>query len=48
VSLPPKYSLFGKAVTGLDVVAAIEAVGSSSGQPSERVVIEEVTVTEAD
>jgi peptidylprolyl isomerase len=48
VSLPPKYSLFGKAVTGLDVVAAIEAVGSSSGQPGARVVIEQVSIAEAD
>ena len=30
--LPPSYSLFGKVVSGLDTVAAIDAVGSSSGQ----------------
>ncbi|MGC8463381.1 MAG: peptidylprolyl isomerase [Acidimicrobiales bacterium] len=48
VRLPPQYSLFGKVVKGLDVVAAIDAVGSRSGKPSERVVIESVTVTEAD
>ncbi len=48
VRLPPSYSLFGKVVKGLDVVAAIDAVGSRSGKPSERVVIESVTVTEAD
>jgi len=47
-ALPPKYSLFGKVVKGLDVVSAIEAVGSRSGTPSESVVIESVTVTEAD
>jgi cyclophilin family peptidyl-prolyl cis-trans isomerase len=46
--LPPQYSLFGKVVSGLDVVAAIDAVGSSSGTPRERVVINSVTVTEAD
>ncbi len=47
-SLPPSYSLFGKVVSGLDVVKAIEAVGSQSGAPSEPVIIESVTVTEAD
>ena len=48
VQLPPQYSLFGKVVKGLDVVSAIEAVGTSSGSPKEQVVIESVTVTEAD
>ncbi len=48
VSLPPSYSLFGKVVGGLDVVEAIEAVGSRSGSPSEEVVIEAVTITESD
>jgi cyclophilin family peptidyl-prolyl cis-trans isomerase len=47
-ALPPKYSLFGKVVAGLDVVAAIDAVGTPSGKPSESVTIESVTVTEAD
>jgi cyclophilin family peptidyl-prolyl cis-trans isomerase len=46
--LPPQYSLFGKVVSGLDVVSKIDAVGSRSGQPKERVVIESVTITEAD
>lgn len=48
VSLPPLYSLFGKVVAGLDVVAAIEAVGTSSGAPSERVVIDSVRIEETD
>ncbi len=48
VSLPPSYSLFGKVVKGLDVLEAIEAVGSRSGTPSEQVVIESVAVTEAE
>ncbi len=48
VGLPPHYSLFGKVVRGGEVVTAIEATGSRSGAPSERVVIESVTVTEAD
>jgi cyclophilin family peptidyl-prolyl cis-trans isomerase len=47
-ALPPSYSLFGKVVGGLDVVGAIESVGSRSGAPSEKVVIESVTITEAD
>jgi cyclophilin family peptidyl-prolyl cis-trans isomerase len=46
--LPPSYSLFGKVVAGLDVVATIDAVGSSSGKPKEKVTIESVTITEAD
>jgi cyclophilin family peptidyl-prolyl cis-trans isomerase len=48
VALPPKYSLFGKVVSGLDVVAAIDAIGTSSGKPAERVVIETVTIAESD
>jgi len=48
VSLPPSYSLFGKVVKGLDVLTAIEAVGSRSGAPSEQVVIESVAITEAE
>ncbi len=47
-ALPPKYSLFGKVVSGLDVVAAIDAIGTSSGKPQERVVIESVTIDEQD
>lgn len=48
VQLPPQYSLFGKVVKGLDVVAAIDAVGTRSGKPTERVTIESVNITEAD
>lgn len=48
MQLPPSYSLFGKVVSGLDVVAAIDALGSRSGKPTERVVIEAVNITEAD
>ena len=48
VRLPPNYSLFGKAVSGLDVVAAIDSVGTQSGTPKEGVVIQSVTITEAD
>ena len=47
VRLPPLYSLFGKVVKGLDVVATVNGLGSPSGKPSERVVIESVTITES-
>jgi cyclophilin family peptidyl-prolyl cis-trans isomerase len=46
MGLPPQYSLFGKVVKGLDVVSTIDAIGSSSGNPREKVVIESVTITE--
>jgi cyclophilin family peptidyl-prolyl cis-trans isomerase len=47
-SLPPNYSLFGSVVSGGDVVRAIDAVGTRSGTPKERVVMESVTIAEAD
>ncbi|MDQ1424048.1 MAG: hypothetical protein QOD72_1546 [Acidimicrobiaceae bacterium] len=47
--LPPSYSLFGKVVKGLDVVEQIQSVSTGSGdRPSQDVVIEKVTITEAD
>ena len=46
--LPPQYSLFGKVVKGMEVVEAIDSVGTRSGSPTERVVIETVTITESD
>jgi cyclophilin family peptidyl-prolyl cis-trans isomerase len=46
VRLPPQYSHFGEAVSGLDVVEKINAVGTRSGAPKERVVIERVTIEE--
>jgi cyclophilin family peptidyl-prolyl cis-trans isomerase len=48
VRLPPQYSLFGKVVQGLDTLNSIEATGSRSGAPSEKVTIESVTITESD
>jgi peptidylprolyl isomerase len=49
VGLPPQYSLFGKVVKGLDVVAAMEVVDTDrSDRPRTDVVINSVTVTEAD
>ena len=41
------YELFGSVVSGGDVVAAIDAVGTRSGKPNEDVVIESVTIAEA-
>ena len=46
--LPPSYSLFGKVVAGLETVASIDALGSSSGKTKEKVTIESVTIAEAD
>jgi cyclophilin family peptidyl-prolyl cis-trans isomerase len=46
--LPPLYSLFGAVVAGGDVVEAIDAIGTPSGTPKERVVMESVTIQEAD
>jgi len=48
IRLPPKYSLFGHLVSGRDVVAAIDSVGTASGRPKEKVVIESLTIAEAD
>lgn len=48
VGLPPKYSLFGMVVKGLEVVTAIEAAGSRTGQPGQHVSITSVTITEKD
>src|SRR5208282_1105860 len=48
VRLPPLYSLFGKVVNGLDVVAAVDALGTSSGKPKERVTIVSMTITESE
>ena len=48
VRLPPQYSLFGKVVAGLDVVATIDALGTpGAGKPKERVTIESVTIAES-
>jgi cyclophilin family peptidyl-prolyl cis-trans isomerase len=44
--LPPLYSLFGKAISGLDVISTIDQLGSRSGRPSADVVIQSVTITE--
>ncbi len=47
--LPPQYSLFGKVVKGLDVVERMQSVATDrSDRPHEDVVINSVTITEAD
>jgi cyclophilin family peptidyl-prolyl cis-trans isomerase len=49
VGLPPQYSLFGKVVKGLDVLAQLESVPTGGGdRPKEDVVIQSITITEAD
>ena len=49
VGLPPSYSLFGKVVKGLDVLAAMEAVPTGrNDRPVEDLTIVSVTVDEAD
>ena len=39
--LDGKHVVFGEVIDGMDVVKKIESVGSQSGQPSKKVVIEE-------
>ncbi len=47
--LPPQYSLFGKVITGLDVVEAMQSVATNrSDKPDTDVVINSVTITEKD
>ena len=49
VRLPPQYSLFGKVVKGMDVVEAMQKVATDrNDRPSEDVVINSVTITDAD
>jgi len=48
MALPPQYSLFGKVVSGLEVVAALDQIGTpGAGKPKERVFMESVTITES-
>jgi cyclophilin family peptidyl-prolyl cis-trans isomerase len=48
MALPPQYSLFGKVVAGLDVVAALDGLGTpGAGKPKERIFMESVTIAES-
>ena len=48
VGLPPSYSLFGKLIGGLDVLAEIEKVRTGSGdRPVTDVVINSITIEES-
>jgi cyclophilin family peptidyl-prolyl cis-trans isomerase len=48
MGLPPQYSLFGKVVSGIDVVLELDKVGTpGAGKPRERVFMESVTITES-
>jgi len=47
-TLPPNYSLFGQVTTGMDVVKAIDALGTPQGPaPREPVTMESVTIRES-
>lgn len=47
VGLPPSYSLFGKLISGQDVLDKIQSVATDrSDRPSEDVVINSITITE--
>ncbi len=43
--LPHAYTIFGKVVSGLDVVDKVGLKGSESGQPSEKIQIEKAVVS---
>jgi cyclophilin family peptidyl-prolyl cis-trans isomerase len=44
--LDGKHTIFGEVTEGMDVLKALEAAGTQSGAPKERLVIEQVTVEE--
>jgi cyclophilin family peptidyl-prolyl cis-trans isomerase len=46
-ALPNDYTRFGQVTAGEDVVADIEATGTSTGDPSEPTVIESITISAA-
>ncbi len=48
MALPPQYSLFGKVISGLDVVTELDKIGSpGAGTPKQKVFMESVTITES-
>merc|ERR1719355_592425 len=46
--LDGRHVVFGKVIEGMDVVSAVEAVGSSSGKPSKTVTVVDSGVLEGD
>jgi cyclophilin family peptidyl-prolyl cis-trans isomerase len=46
--LDGKHTIFGEVVEGMDTVKALERLGSPSGAPQERLVIEKATITVED
>jgi peptidylprolyl isomerase len=49
VGLPPQYSLFGKVVKGLEIVAEMEKVKTGPGdKPVQDLTINSISITEAD
>jgi cyclophilin family peptidyl-prolyl cis-trans isomerase len=49
VGLPPSYSLFGKVVKGLEIVAEMEKVKTGPGdKPAQDLTINSIEITEAD
>ena len=44
--LDGKHTIFGEVIEGGEVLKALEAAGTDSGTPKERLVIEKVTVEE--
>ncbi len=48
IGLPPLYSLFGNMVSGTEVVAAIDAIGTRSGSPKETVISRSPECAESD
>ena len=46
--LDGRHTIFGKVVEGADVLKKLESLGSPSGQPSERVVMQHSAITVVD
>ena len=44
--LPPEYAVIGAVTDGLDVVMAIGELGDASQKPTERIVVETVTIAD--
>ncbi|MGH9278366.1 MAG: peptidylprolyl isomerase [Acidimicrobiales bacterium] len=46
-ALPPNYALFGTVTSGMEVVQAIEATGTSGGRPTDSTTITAIKITES-